>query len=100
VLGHVGPVQRVAVYRTRVPPGLAATLHHLVRAPWSATFSSPSAVGAFMASAPADAVPPVHVLCLGRSTHLAWEARRRPGWSEALVTSSLLDTVVSLEEHP
>jgi uroporphyrinogen-III synthase len=100
VLSHVGPVQRVAVYRTRVPPGLAGALHQLVREPWSATFSSPSAVAAFMASAPADAPPPHHVLCLGRSTHLAWEARRRSGWSEALVTSSLLDTVVSLEERP
>jgi uroporphyrinogen-III synthase len=100
VLKRVGPVQRAAVYRTRAPVGLADELHGLLKGPWSATFSSPSAVQAFVEAAPRDARAPLHVICLGRSTLRAWEAGRRPGWVEALLTSSLLDTVVSLEEAP
>jgi uroporphyrinogen-III synthase len=100
LLSRVGPVERAAVYRTRPPEGLAEALHRSLRRPWSATFSSPSAVEAFVAGAPEDAVAPGNVICLGRSTARAWEAQRRPGWCDALLTTSLLDTVVSLEESP
>lgn len=100
LLAQVGPVQREPAYRTTVPAGLEASLAPLVRQPWCATFSSPSAVEAFLSHLPADARAPARVLCLGRSTLRAWEAHRRPGWPEAWLTTSLLDTVVSLEERP
>jgi len=100
LLRRVGPVQREAAYRTTVPSGLAGTLRPLLRADWSATFSSPSAVEAFLANLPTDVRAPTRVLCLGRSTLRAWEAHRHAGWTEAWLTTSLLDTVVSLEERP
>lgn len=100
VLATMGPVERHVVYQTRAVAGLAprleATMPH---DEWGICFASPSAVDAFLDACPKRAGPS-HVVCFGRSTAEQWDERHPPEWRDALLTASVVDTVVSLEERP
>jgi uroporphyrinogen-III synthase len=98
LLSQVGPVQREAVYETRAPAGLAQALRAMTHSAWSVTFSSPSAVTAFLRNLSPDALPPGHVVCLGGSTQRAWNQHKPLQWREAVITSNVVDTIVALEE--
>jgi uroporphyrinogen-III synthase len=100
VLSELGPVERQVVYETRAADGLPESLSEVLLAQWAACFSSPSAVDAFLGAVPSGAAPPAHAVCFGRSTAQRWNARRPPAWREAVLTPSVVDTVVSLEEQP
>lgn len=97
-LSRIGHVQRETVYDTLVPAGLGEALRVPLSEPWSACFHSPSAVAAFLAQAPVTALSPAHVVCFGRSTQAEWNQKRRERWPEALLSSSIVETIVSLEE--
>jgi uroporphyrinogen-III synthase len=97
-LSRIGAVQRETVYDTQVPPGLGEALRAPVSQPWSACFHSPSAVAAFLAEVPDTAQPPTHVVCFGRSTQAEWNQKRRERWPQALLSASIVETIVSLEE--
>ena len=100
ILGRLGPVQREVVYATQAPEGLRGALAEPLSAPWSVSFYSPSAVLAFLAEAPPSAREPTHVVCFGRSTQTTWNQKRREGWPSALLSSSVVETIVALEESP
>jgi uroporphyrinogen-III synthase len=99
LLRKLGPVYRAPVYETRAPVGLQAELREATGASWSVTFASPSAVTTFLAALPEAPVAPEHIVCFGRSTQRAWNLHRPEHWREAVFTSNVVDTVVSLEEH-
>jgi uroporphyrinogen-III synthase len=100
LLATIGPVERAVVYETHPVAGLTGALAPLLGGAWAACFSSPSAVEAFLDARPPQAQAPAHVVCFGRSTATSWNARHPPGWSDALLTHSIVETVVSLEECP
>lgn len=100
VLARVGPVQREVVYETRTPAALASSLRARQGEAWSGCFHSPSAVRAFLSEAPSAMTRPTHVVCFGRSTQAEWNQHRRTSWPEAVLSSSIVETIVSLEESP
>jgi uroporphyrinogen-III synthase len=99
LLSKLGPVYRRPVYQTRAPEGLGPALREATGSSWSVTFASPSAVSTFLAALPGGPVAPEHIVCFGRSTQRAWNLHRPVHWREAVFTSNVVDTVVSLEEH-
>lgn len=98
ILSQLGPVQREAVYETRPPAGLAEVLRGMTQTAWNVTFSSPSAVTSFLHSLSPDALPPGHIVCLGRSTQRAWNQHKPQQWRDAVFTSNVVDTIVALED--
>jgi uroporphyrinogen-III synthase len=98
VLSRVGPVDRRVVYQTRVPEGLARTLGAHAVEQWSISLASPSAVEAFFTHAPAQAVAPRHVVVFGHSTEAAWNSQKPASWPTATLTTTVVETIVSLEE--
>lgn len=81
LLSHVGPVTRVAAYRTLPARGLAGRLERALRLRGPKLFlASPSSVEAVRAAvAPARLRRLTQVLCLGQSTAQAWEFQRAKG---------------------
>lgn len=100
LLATIGPVERAVVYETHPVAGLAGALAPLLGSAWAACFSSPSAVEAFLDARPPQTQAPAHAVCFGRSTAIRWNALHPAGWSDAVLTHSFVETVVSLEECP
>lgn len=99
LLKTVGPVDRAVVYETRPPPQLADTLEPFLLAPYSVTFSSPSAVKAFLAACPRGVRAPDFVLCFGASTCRSWDVGRPAAWPAAEpATHSLVESILSHKE--
>ncbi|MEW5738698.1 MAG: uroporphyrinogen-III synthase [Myxococcota bacterium] len=100
LLKTVGPVDRAVVYETKSAEGLEDRLEPFLRLPYSLTFSSPSAVKAFLAACPKGSRPADRVVCFGASTVRAWNVGRPEGWPEGEVAeSSVVETIVSNKER-
>lgn len=102
LLKTVGPVDRAVVYETRPPGALVDSLEPYFLAPYGVTFSSPSAVKAFLAACPRGVRAPDHVICFGSSTIRAWDVGRPADWPAAEpAIHSVVDTILShKEKHP
>lgn len=99
LLKTVGPVDRAVVYETRTPEALDERLEPYLRAPYSVTFSSPSAVKAFLAACPKGVRAPDRVVCFGASTSRAWDVGCPSGWPAAEPAShSVVETILSHKE--
>jgi uroporphyrinogen-III synthase len=102
LLETVGPVDRAVVYETRPAESLADRLAPYLLAPYSVTFSSPTAVKAFLAACPRGVRRPDHVICFGGSTVRAWDVGRPADWPAAVpAVRSVVETILSHQEgHP
>lgn len=99
LLKTVGAVDRAVVYETRAAQGLEERLEPFLLAPYSLSFSSPSAVKAFLAACPRGSRVADRVVCFGASTARAWSVGRPESWPQGeLSESSLVETITSSQE--
>jgi uroporphyrinogen-III synthase len=100
LLETLGAVDRAVVYETRAAPRLEERLARFLRGPYSLTFSSPSAVKAFLKACPRGARAADRVVCFGASTARAWDVGRPLGWPVGEVAeSSLVEAITSHKER-
>lgn len=100
LLERVGPVDRAVVYETGGPAGLEERLAPWLQSAYRLSFSSPSAVKAFLAACPRGAQTPAAVVCYGASTVRAWDVGRPEGWPPAEpAETSVVDSILSHKER-